>query len=420
MSPHILVVDDEPDVEALLSQKFRREIRQGNYRFTFVKDGAEAYRQITETSDDIDVVLTDINMPVMDGLVLLSRLNTLEYPPKTVVVSAYSDMEKIRAAMNNGAFDFLTKPINLQDLATTLEKTLKVVAEFKASQERLNQAQVHLLQSEKMSSLGQMMAGIAHEVNNPVNFIHGNLEPAKVYVRELIGLVDLYQKNYPHPPEDILDYMDEIDIEFLQEDLFKLLDSLKMGSSRIRKLVLSLRNFSRLDEIEKKVVDIHEGIDSTLVILSHRLKAIADRPAIPIIKHYGLLPPVECYPSQLNQVFMNLLANALDALEEQHRKRPSEAPALSPDMIKIQTDMTDDGFVTISITDNGPGIDDESMAKLFDPFFTTKAVGKGTGLGLAISHQIIVEKHRGRLSCQSTLGRGTTFRIEIPLRCPAA
>lgn len=415
MISHILVVDDEPDIEALLTQKFRREIRQEKYRFTFAYDGAEAYQRFTEI-DDIDVVLTDISMPVMDGLVLLSRLNALPQQPKTVVISAYNDIDKIRLAMNNGAFDFLTKPIDFQDLVITLEKALKVVAESKANEERLNQAQVNLVQSEKMSSLGQMVAGIAHEINNPTSFIHGNLEPAKEYVQELTHLIALYRKNYPQPTTEIQNYIDEIDLDFVQKDLISLFDSLEMGSNRIRELVLSLRNFSRLDETGKKVVDIHEGIENTLIILNNRLKSTADRPEIKVIRDYGQLPQIDCYPSQLNQVMMNLLVNAIDALDDKSLERSFNDIEDDPNIIKICTRVADKDNIAITITDNGNGIDNKTLPKLFDPFFTTKPVGKGTGLGLAISYQIIVQKHGGLLTGRSTKGKGSTFYIRLPFQ----
>ncbi|NJM97571.1 MAG: response regulator [Phormidesmis sp. RL_2_1] len=414
MTDHILVVDDEPDIEALITQKFRSEIRQGQYQFTFTCNGAEAYHQITQTPD-IDMVLTDINMPVMDGLELLSRLNALVKPPKTVVVSAYGDMDKIRAAMNRGAFDFVTKPINFQDLATTVEKTLKAASEAKAHQSHLQQIQMQLVQSEKMSSLGQMVAGLAHEIKNPVSFIYGNLEPAKDYVQNLLLLIDLYQTHYPQPISEIQNYVADIDLDFLQEDLAKLLDSLEIGTSRLKELVRSLSNFSRLDQSEKKAMDIHGGIESTLVILSGRLKATADRPNIEIIRDYGQLPLVDCYPSQLNQVIMNLLVNAVDALDEQNQGRSFGEIEANPNVIQIITRVADNSRVRLTIIDNGPGIDDEIVSKLFDPFFTTKPMGKGTGLGLAISYQIIVEKHGGQLLCDSTPGQGTKFVIELPI-----
>ncbi|MEO0517441.1 MAG: ATP-binding protein [Cyanobacteria bacterium P01_A01_bin.116] len=411
---HILVVDDEPDVESLISQKFRREIRSGNYRFTFAGNGAEAFEKVT-TIADFDMVLTDINMPVMDGLTLISKLNTLEHPPKTVVVSAYGDINNIRVAMNNGAFDFVTKPINFQDLAATLKKTLTVVTQDKDRQAQLDQAKIKMVQNEKMSSLGQMVAGVAHEINNPVNFIYGNLKPAKNYFDDLLRLIQCYQRVYPEPVADIQDCMEEIDLDFVQTDLASLFESLALGASRIRDLVLSLRNFSRLDESEKKAVDIHEGIDSTLLLLTHRFKATSERSQIQIVREYGSLPLVSCYPSQLNQVVMNLLANAIDALEEHSLEKTAQGETEIPGIIQIRTEATEEERVSITIIDNGPGMGESTIAKLFEPFFTTKPVGQGTGLGLSISHQIIEERHGGKLSCQSRLGAGTQFVIDLPM-----
>ncbi|MEL6160702.1 MAG: ATP-binding protein [Cyanobacteria bacterium J06554_11] len=419
MTHSILVVDDEPDVEMLIALKFRRGIAQGDYVFTFASNGTEAYEKVT-ASPDIDVVLTDINMPEMDGLALLGKLNDLEYPPKTVVVSAYSDMNNIRAAMNKGAFDFVTKPINSKDLLITLERTLRAIDEEKANRIRLKQAQLQLVQSEKMSSLGQMLAGVAHEINNPVNYVYGNLNPARSYVEELIELIELYQQHYPNPNPDIQNYIEEIDLDFLQEDLAKLMDSLEMGATRIRELVLSLRNFSRLDEFEKEAVDVHVGIESTLVILNSRLKGTADTSQIKVIRKYDVLPKVPCHASQLNQVIMNIVGNAIDAFEEcaEGRCAKQVAEQLADEkhlkVITISTEAVGE-WVRIAIADNGPGMTQETIDKLFDPFFTTKPLGKGTGLGLAISHQIVTEKHGGRLSCVSTAGEGSEFVIELPL-----
>ncbi|AFY48928.1 PAS domain S-box [Nostoc sp. PCC 7524] len=288
----------------------------------------------------------------------------------------------------------------------------------------LQQAQVQLIHSEKMSSLGQLVAGIAHEINNPVNFIYGNINHAREYVRDLLHLVELYQQHYCPPLPEIHEQIYAMDLDFLSQDLLKVLDSMNVGAERIRQIVLSLRNFSRLDEDGMKPVDIHEGIDSTLLLLQNRLKAKAEYSEIHIIKEYGNLPKVFCHGGQMNQVFMNLLTNAIDALEagigngewgvgEKSHPIPHILPPTP--QILIRTELTADQQVLIRIADNGPGMTEEVRDRLFDPFFTTKPVGKGTGMGLSISYQIIVNKHQGKLQCISAPGEGAEFIITIPL-----
>lgn len=278
--------------------------------------------------------------------------------------------------------------------------------------DELHSSQAQLVQTEKMSTLGTLVAGVAHEINNPMSFIYGNLHHAKEYIGGLLELVNLYQKHYPEPISAIETYAETIDLDFLIEDLPKILSSMQTGAERIRKLVLSLRNFSRQDRLQMQAVNIHEGIDSTLLILNNRLKAKSTSPGIEIIKEYGKLPLVECYPSQLNQVFMNIISNAIDALEESI----SDGKITEQPKIWIHTAPSFPDQVTISIVDNGPGITEEVKRQLFDPFFTTKPVGKGTGLGLSISYKIVTERHGGILRCESLLGKGSEFVIEIPLR----
>ena len=294
----------------------------------------------------------------------------------------------------------------LNDKNTQLQQLLK----------ELQHTQVQMVQSEKMSSLGQMVAGVAHEINNPVNFICGNLTHVREYTHNLLAFVQLYQKHYSNPASEIQAASDALDIEFVQSDLPKILDSMKLGTDRIREIVLSLRNFSRLDEADFKAVDLHEGIDSTLLILQHRLKDHSDYPAIQVIRDYGSLPLVECYPSQINQVFMNVLANAIDALEDTNAKRTYQESEKSHSQITIRTSIVDSKWVKIAISDNGTGMPESIRRRIFDPFFTTKAVGKGTGMGMPISYQIVTEKHGGKLDCFSILGEGTEFIIQIPVQ----
>jgi two-component system NtrC family sensor kinase len=304
----------------------------------------------------------------------------------------------------------------------------------------VQKTQSMMVQNEKMVSLGQLVAGVAHEINNPVSFIYGNVMHADDYFQDLLKMLQLYQQEYPRPTPAIQKEIDNIDLNFLLKDLPKLLKSMKMGAERIRQIVLSLKNFSRLDEAEQKQVDIHEGIESTLLILQHRFKETAGHPKITLLKEFGNLPRVQCYAGQLNQVFMNIIGNAIDALEEAMETGQWADGELAPipycpsPTLRICTDVkyeqdalmqadsavSDDSIrhpshIVIRVADNGPGIPVDVHERLFDPFFTTKEPGKGTGLGLSISYQIVVEKHGGRLKCNSAPGQGTEFAIEIPV-----
>jgi len=274
---------------------------------------------------------------------------------------------------------------------------------------QLRATQAQLIQTEKMSSLGQLVAGIAHEINNPINFIQGNLNPARHYIADLLELLHLYQNSFPQTPQ-IQAKQEAIDLEFLEADLPKLLNSIATGATRIHDIVRSLRTFSHLDEAEIKTVNIHAGLDSALLMLKSRLKP---RSNIKLTKEYGKLPQIECYPGQINQALMNILSNAVDALEE--IAHSTYAGTRSPSLT-IKTEALNPDWIAISICDNGLGISDEIQQQIFDPFFTTKPVGHGTGLGLSISYQIIVDRHRGHLDCISKPGQGSQFVIRLPVR----
>jgi len=292
----------------------------------------------------------------------------------------------------------------IQQKATLLEQALR----------DLKHAQAQLVHTEKMSSLGQLVAGLAHEINNPVNFIFGNLVHAKNYAQDLLHLVSLYDKHYPQPVPEIQTAAEQMDLAFLRDDLPQLLDSMEVGTNRIHQIVSSLRNFARMDQAEVKAVDVHEGLEGTLLILQNKLKEKPGYSEIKIVKEYAELPKVECYVGQLNQVFMNLLSNAIDALEE--ARKLDNGNGKNHPTIWIRTEAVAPNQVAIRIIDNGPGMNEKTQRQLFDPFFTTKPVGKGTGLGLSISYQIVVDRHHGQLNCRSAPGQGAEFAIEIPVQ----
>lgn len=431
----VLLVDDQ----LMIIESIRRILsNEADIQFYGCSDPQKALAIANEVKPT--VILQDLVMPDVDGLMLVkffrNNLNTKHVP---IIMLSTREEASIKAeAFAVGANDYLVKLPDPVELCARVryhstayqnflkgfqfEKTLadnkeleKRVAErtdeLNKIVEDLKHAQVNLVQNEKMSSLGQLVAGIAHEINNPVNFIYGNLSPTQDYIQDLVDLIQLFLKYLPEPPIEIQEKIEEIDLTFILEDLPRILQSMQIGSERIRDIVLSLRNFSRLDEAVMKAVDIHDGLESTLMILQSRLKSQKDRIGIDVIKEYGNLPKIECHAGQLNQVFMNLLSNAIDALEEAIAAQPE----LKPQII-IRTELCDGNHLKIYVIDNGIGMGAQAKEKLFDPFFTTKAIGKGTGLGLSISHQIIVEKHDGTLECQSNFGEGTTFIITLPIR----
>jgi len=331
-------------------------------------------------------------------------------------------MDKVKA-FKVGGIDYITKPFKIEEVLARIQNQLTIKnlqnelqAQNTQLQQTLNElkkAQAQLVQKEKMLGLGQLAAGMAHEINNSIGFVSSNLEPASEYIQDLLNLINLYQQEYPNPSISIQEAIQEIDLDFLSLDIKKIMGSMQTGAERISTMILALRIFSRLNESDIKAVDIHEGLDSTLLLLQHRLRKERKCPEIKVIKQYGNLPLVTCYASQLNQVFFNLLNNAIDAIDSGLEKGITE---LSSPTIWINTELTAYKTVKIQIKDNGIGIDEKVRSRLFNPFFTTKPVGQGSGLGLVTSYEIVVEKHKGELRCNSLPGEGAEFTIEIPVQ----
>ncbi len=328
-------------------------------------------------------------------------------------------VEERTAALQQANFQLTSEIAERKEIEAAMRRSEAALKEqtqeVQATLQKLKATQSQLIQTEKMSSIGQLVAGVAHEINNPVNFIHGNLNYLDEYTCGLLELVEIYQASNIEPSPDIQDKLEQLDLEFLSADISKILQSMRMGTERIRDIVLSLRNFSRLDESELKQADIHAGIDSTLTILQHRLRATSNRPEIQVIKKYEKLPSIHCCPGQLNQVFMNIISNGIDAIEEGDRQNCTKADRTKAGEICITTEVIEGDRISIRVADNGIGISETIRSRLFDPFFTTKPVGKGTGLGLAVAHQIIVEKHGGAIEVNSRSGEGTEFAIVLPI-----
>jgi signal transduction histidine kinase len=422
----ILAVDDTPANLNVISET----LTDAGYEVAIATDGERALKQVLHMRPSL--ILLDVMMPGIDGFETCRRLKsaaaTRDIP--VIFMTALSDPTDKIQGFKLGAVDYITKPfeetevlarvnthIKLRNLHKELEEKVTYrTAELAAALEKIEHSQIQLIQSEKMSALGNLVAGVAHEINNPVGFIYGNIKELHGAIADIVEHLRLYQKQFPEPGKAIESHAEDIDLEYLLKDAEKMLSSMEVGCDRLRDISNSLRTFSRADTTVKISANIHDGIDSTLMILQHRLKAQAERPEINVVKKYGDIPPVKCYLGQLSQVFMNAIANAIDALEESNRDRTYCQIKANPNTIVVSTKLSADRQrVTIKIKDNGKGMSEEVKTRIFDHLFTTKPVGKGTGLGLSIGRQIVEEVHGGNFTCNSILGKGTEFTIELPI-----
>ena len=424
----ILIVDDTPHNIRLLFDVLNR----AEFVVSVVKSGETALQKLPQIQPDL--ILLDVMMPGIDGFETCRRIKANpEYSDIPIIfMTALSESDRIVAGLQLGAVDYITKPIQVEEVLARVNTHLglrniqqqlrqeicdrqQAEINLEHTLATLQETQIQLIQNEKMSALGNLVAGVAHEINNPLGFLGGSINNTKDQVRELLEHLSLYQQHYPNPAAPIQENAKNIDLEFSIEDLPKLLNSMQGAIDRIQNISNSLRTFARADSDSQVFCNIHDSINSTILILKYRLKADEHRPEIKVIKNYGDLPKLECFPGQLNQVFMNILANAIDVFDEMIQTRSFAEIQANPQQITIRTEIISN-HVKISIRDNGLGMNEDVKAKIFDHLFTTKTVGKGTGLGLAIAHQIVVEKHGGAIEVNSTLGQGTEFTIILPVR----
>ncbi|XZN99206.1 MAG: PAS domain S-box protein [Microcoleus sp.] len=412
--PEHPIVYCNPAFESITGYQ-RQEILGKNCRFLQGIDtdpaALEIIRQALQTQSECQVILKNYRK---DGTAFWNALSISPVRDRTGKLTHFIGVQR----------DITERKKVEENLHISEAQSREQATKLAAALQELKETHTQLVQSEKMSSLGLLIAGVAHEINNPISFISCNLGHLNNYTQDLLHILELYQQQYPEPAAEIQAEAEAIELDFIAEDLPQILSSMNVGVERISQIVQSLRNFSRNDNSEMKPINLHEGIDSTLLILNHRLKGKGEIPPIQIIKEYGDLPAVECFSGPINQVFMNILSNAIDALDDWNQQRGLAENRGNPSQIKISTKLRDTvgdrlpapNFAEITITDSGPGMSEEVKQHIFDSFFTTKPIGKGTGMGLSISHQIVVEKHQGELDCISELGKGTTFIISIPIK----
>ncbi|MBZ8179219.1 hybrid sensor histidine kinase/response regulator [Oscillatoria salina] len=430
----LLIVDDNPtNIKVLFNF-----LKNAGFRVLVAKDGKDALKKVEVAIPDL--ILLDVMMPGIDGFETCRFLkeNPQYHDLPIIFMTALADTKNKVKGLSLGAVDYITKPFQQEEVLARINLHLQLCflrKELAEKNERLSELntqleqkvldrtsqlaklQSQLILNEKMSSLGQLVAGIAHEINNPISFIVGNLTHAEEYAQDLINLIQLYQKYYPEPATEIAEKMAAIELDYLTKDFCQLITSMQSGTKRILQISHSMRTFSRADLNKKVKFNLHEGLDSTLLILKHRLKANRNRPAIEVKKKYGNLPEIDCYPGQLNQVFMNLLSNGIDAVEAANCGVSFAEIQANPNCLIIETKLLPtEPEIMIIIRDNGIGIEPEVQAKIFDYLFTTKEVGKGTGLGLAIAREIVEDKHGGTIACSSKKGEGTEFRVILPIQ----
>jgi len=413
----ILIVDDNPTNLDVISEA----LSSAGYKIAIATSGERAIHQVERRPPDL--ILLDVMMPGIDGFETCKRLKsnvkTCDIP--IIFMTALADADHKIKGFDLGAVDYITKPFQEQEVLVRVRTHLQLSLLTQNLEEQvayqtstLQASQLQIIQSEKMSALGNLVAGVAHEMNNPLGFISASLNQAKPTLDDILEHLKLYQEKFPHKSEEIIDHESEIDLNYSLEDLPKIIDSMAMACDRLKNISTSLRTFSRADTDQKVNFYLYEGIDSTILILKHRLQSNDKRPEIKVITEYGNIPQIQCFPGQLNQVFINILANAIDALDESNHGRSFAEIKANPNLINITTTVVDH-HVQISIMDNGNGMDRGVKNKIFDHLFTTKEVGKGTGLGLAIARQIVEEKHQGTINVNSKLGQGTEFIITLPI-----